>query len=236
MIGIQSDNHGNVQTLQTNIDMYGCSGMTVFHVGDFGYWLSPSFQDEYKYSKTLKLFNKFLKTRGITMYVIRGNHDNPAYFDGRFILSNVKLVPDYTVVSVNNENWLLVGGAISIDRGARKQGITYWKTEEFNLEYDKIAALRDIKNVVTHTAPGVGLDVEIIAGQVVKQFAWAYNDNTLLEEIRAERLQVQTMCDLLKENNDISKWYFGHFHIRMNHEYKGTKFTCVEIDALLEHR
>lgn len=236
MIGIQSDNHGNVKTLQNNIDMYGSSGMTIFHVGDFGYSLTSLYQNEYQYHKSLKGFNKFLKARGIIMYVIRGNHDNPSYFDGRFTLSHLKLVPDYSVVNLHDENWLLVGGAISIDRRARKQGISYWKDEEFNLQFDKISAMRNISNVVTHTAPGFGLDADTLAGKIVDEFAHGYNDKTLVSDIRVERLQMEAMCDLLKENNDINRWYFGHFHIRMNQEYKGTRFTCIEIDALLEHR
>lgn len=236
MIGIQGDNHGNISTLFSNIDYYGSAGMTIFHVGDFGYNLGGEYQNEYKYGKSLKYINKFLKGRGITMYVIRGNHDNPNYFDGRFMLSNIKLVRDYTVVNVLDSNWLMVGGAISIDRGGRKQGISYWKEEEFDLNWDKYKDLRDIDYVITHTAPAVALDMYVIVSDVVKNFADTYNDATLEQDVRIERSQMQSMCETLKENNNIKNWYYGHYHFQMNNEHAGTKFRCVAIDELLEHR
>ena len=38
-------------------------------------------------------------------FVVRGNHDNPAYFTGEFDTDNLKLLPDYTVVNVNGINF-----------------------------------------------------------------------------------------------------------------------------------
>lgn len=55
---------------------------------------------------------------------VRGNHDNPAYFDGEEI--NMKrwvAVKDYSTVTVANHRVLCVGGATSVDRKNREDFI-----------------------------------------------------------------------------------------------------------------
>ena len=53
---------------------------------------------------------------------VRGNHDNPAYFDGvQFNHKRFLAVPDYTILSACNHTILCVGGAVSIDRCLRMQ-------------------------------------------------------------------------------------------------------------------
>lgn len=235
MIAIQGDNHGDISTLMTNIDMYGTTGMTIFHVGDFGYNLNREYQDEYHYTAILKKFNRFLKSRGIWMYVIRGNHDRPYYFDGRFTLSNFKMVPDYTVVTVHGKRWLMVGGALSVDRKGRRQGINYWNDEVFNLEPDKYKHLRDIDYVITHTPPTVGLDYDVLHSDTVENYAKHFKDPHLIHECVVERLKVQELYEGLKFNNDITNWYYGHFHFHMDNTHDGTRFICVPQDKLIEH-
>ena len=52
---------------------------------------------------------------------VRGNHDNPAYFDGAmFNAKRFITVPDYSILQACNHTILCVGGAISIDRIYRK--------------------------------------------------------------------------------------------------------------------
>jgi UDP-2,3-diacylglucosamine pyrophosphatase LpxH len=69
--------------------------------------------------RILEDLNEQLKKKNITMYAIRGNHDNPAFFKGDHILSNLKLLPDYTVLDLEGKKILLVGGAVSVDRVPR---------------------------------------------------------------------------------------------------------------------
>ena len=65
--------------------------------------------------------------RNVECYMIRGNHDNPAYFEGTtFSYKRFIAVPDYTILQACNHSILCVGGAISIDRIYR---INEWNTE-----------------------------------------------------------------------------------------------------------
>jgi hypothetical protein len=49
------------------------------------------------------------------------------------MLPNFKLLPDYTTLHMNGQSWLLVGGAISIDRIDRVLERTWWPGEAFQL-------------------------------------------------------------------------------------------------------
>lgn len=111
---------------------------------------------------------------------MRGNHDNPAYFDGKTIAyKRFMAIPDYSLVKANGHTILCVVGAISVDRVYRIKSWNrivmnqrqfghyhdehdplapnyYWKDEPpvFNDELlTHILAENTIDTVITHTAP-----------------------------------------------------------------------------------
>ena len=85
---------------------------------------------------------------------MRGNHDNPnIWINNTFKYSNIKLIQDYETKIFNNKKYLFVGGAISVDRKQRKEGIDYWNNEKFILDEDKLNTFSDIDIVITHTCP-----------------------------------------------------------------------------------
>lgn len=62
---------------------------------------------------------------------VRGNHDNPAYFDGAMLnFKRFVAVPDYSILQVCNHTILCVGGAISIDRIYR---INEWNRNKYRV-------------------------------------------------------------------------------------------------------
>ena len=71
--------------------------------------------------------------------MVRGNHDDPAYFNGEKIShERFRTIPDYSVIHVCDHNIFCVGGAISIDRYNRQrddnrdrisQVASYWPDE-----------------------------------------------------------------------------------------------------------
>ena len=62
---------------------------------------------------------------------VRGNHDNPAYFDGAtFNYKRFIAVPDYTILQACSHTILCVGGAISIDRIYR---INEWNKRKYRV-------------------------------------------------------------------------------------------------------
>ena len=120
------DIHGEFGTLLFHIRQYNIGNCGIIACGDIGL----GFYTEACHVKELKDVNKKLKEHNIVLFLFRGNHDDPAYFNREtpFIaLSNIKIIPDYTVITATNQdderevvNILCVGGGISVDRIDRK--------------------------------------------------------------------------------------------------------------------
>ena len=109
------DLHGNWGHLKWAIKQKQLKDENIIQVGDFGVGFSSYEHDMEK----LQQLNDFLKEKNITLYVWRGNHDNPYFFDGTVNMTNLKLLPDYTLTIIEGKGVLGVGGATSIDRRPR---------------------------------------------------------------------------------------------------------------------
>lgn len=239
------DVHGNFANIKYNIKMKNLSDTDLFMLGDFGVGFIERNQD----IKNIENLNTFLKEKNLILWTLRGNHDNPIFFNGDYILSNLKLMPDYSVVDIveidiegneHNHKILMVGGAISIDRRYRlslmqKNAImgrdieSYWFDENFILDEDKLKLYTGITKVITHTAPEFCYPDNNTYGfsQIVHEFA--KDDPKLYNELNKERSDLTKMYDILMINNNITSWGYGHFHNDKVTDYNGTKFHLVGI-------
>lgn len=143
------DHHGAWSQLLDVIDTKKISDCYLISVGDLGIGFKYEKNHEYKQSEKL---NDSFKDRNIIFYGIRGNHDDPFFFRGsnRISLSNFELIEDYTVAEYGGKKIQFIGGAISIDRTGRKEGVSYWAEEAVNYKKDKC---KEVDILVTHTAP-----------------------------------------------------------------------------------
>lgn len=213
------DIHGNFEYLKALIDQNKIGNNDeiayIIQCGDFGIGFYPK-----KDNETLALLNKFLKLRNIIMIVIRGNHDDPSFFTGEHIFSNLKLVPDYTTMDIYGFKYLFVGGAISIDRKPRLSRMQeaasyddklslYWFDEVFKLDEEKIEQIKDVDVLITHSAPPYCFPET--KGYLVKEFA--KYDDCLMNDLIKEREDIKELFTLLKKNgNNIRYHFYGHFH------------------------
>jgi DNA repair exonuclease SbcCD nuclease subunit len=245
MLIFLGDIHGNFNNLKWQIETNKITDATIIQVGDFGI----GFTNENNDNKLLEELNIFLKDNNIILYAIRGNHDNPKYFLGNHILSNLKLMPDYSVIKVNDLNMLLVGGAISVDRMPRiVENDTYlkvgdlrrkwWEAEVFVYgEENKkfIDSLRDIDILVTHTAPSkCNPDNSLGFHRIVERFA--LTDNKLKGELISERKLMDEMFSDLLKNNDIKYHFYGHFHFHNIDSFGRCAHILLDINELYELR
>jgi len=207
---------------------YDNSNLTVprniIQVGDFGAGFSKSFYEDMAY------LNNVLKKHNTFLYVIRGNHDDPSYFNGDLKLSNLQLLPDYSVINIEDKNILCVGGAISIDRKSRVVNKSWWVDEVFNLNPEKYSNLRDIDIVITHTAPSFCYPVDF--NQLV--YNYAYYDKKLLRDLQFERNQLNQLYLNLIERNNIEYWFYGHFHTSNAEKIDQTWFHLLSINQTME--
>lgn len=218
MILFLGDIHGNFNYIAGEIKRKKITDCTIIQVGDFGIGFTTPENDR----RILETFESFLKEQNIVMYAIRGNHDNPKFFNGDFIFDNLKLIPDYTVLEIEDHKILCVGGAVSVDRvprlnemqkaaryGSKKE--QFWFDENFVLDEEKVKNLDGIDIIVTHTAPEWCIpDNKKGFGNFVEGFA--YYDNKLLDDLILERTEMTKLFNIIKARNNIKYHFYGHFH------------------------
>lgn len=237
------DTHGNHKFIIHKIKSLNIRDTTLIHVGDFGVGFKKIHNDKVD----MENLNNSLEDNNCHMYVIRGNHDNPAYFNGTWEWGNLHLVPDYTVITVNGDDVLLVGGAISIDRKQRinekladarkgKDRDYYWYDEAFVLDEDKLREVNGIRYVVTHNCPSFTSPINDTSngpgshGWLVSGFS--SSDPELKNDLNKERSDLTRMYEILKENNNIGKWLYGHYHKHNAEFYEDTDFITLGINEL----
>ena len=219
-IYIHGDNHGKWDRLFDLIDRGNITDATLIGVGDVGI----GFKIKEKQDRELELLNNRFKKRNIQYITIRGNHDDPSYFDGSVKLSHFELIPDYTLRELNGETFLFVGGAISIDRQFRKVGSSYWTDEVFVLKPELI---KKCDVLIAHTAP-------YWVGPFDKQGleSWCIKDVHLWDECKKERMDADELVKLSQPNRS----YHGHFHISAWVDFRDCYARILDIDEIVEHR
>lgn len=231
-IFLLGDLHGNFKALRQALKKQRIQQATIVQVGDFGVGYASFLKD----LKAMEKLNSVLKALDSTLFVMRGNHDNPGYFSGEvpraLDQSHITFVADYTVLKINRLNFLLVGGAISIDRKVQVIGKNYWKEEVLVYNEAKTKALRNIDVVVTHSAPDFTPPFKF--NDLVLTFA--KNDPQLIDDLQEERAKLTEMYQCLKKDpsNKLSHWFYGHFHAPQQFLYENTQMVLVGINELVQ--
>ena len=184
-------------------------------VGDNGFGFDP-FADNDEY--TMDHMNQLFAEMDIMCYSIRGNHDDPVYYDGTYTRSNFKLLKDYTKLNINGKEFLFVGGGISIDRTYRleKAPDTYFEDEAFVLDESK-ADKCDV--LITHSGPSW---IGPTGKNNIKW--WCKVDIPLWDELVAERILHDRLIELCKP----SYHFCGHFHESANVLMDGCNSTILD--------
>lgn len=230
MIVFVGDIHGNFRVIENLIGQLG-QGDNIIQVGDFGLGFKPLYKD----CESLSKLGKLLSEKGVDLYIIRGNHDDPEFWEidteknckGSYAgKQKIHLVPDYTTLNIENKTILFIGGAVSVDRKDRKEGVNYWVNEVVrqNSEFEPNP---NVDIVVTHTAP-YGVPPLSNSGKVLnyyKQF-----DDNLIDDIAIEREYMNYLFNLLYDSCCLEHWIYGHFHFSETHLKKGVKFRLLDIN------
>lgn len=160
---------------------------------------------------------------GLTVFFIDGNHEN---FDllNKFpivtknnakchlLSKNIYHVLRGEILLLNDLSFLCLGGATSIDKYLRKEGVSWWPDEHItdNDINNALSNLRLIDNkvdyVLTHCAP---------SRYVMKMFSFNPDDDT-------DKLSI------IDSAIEYKHWYFGHYHMDKNYG----KFRCFYNDIL----
>jgi hypothetical protein len=209
----------------------------IIQLGDFGLGFASYEHD----IDSLRWLNSLLEDSKSTLYVIRGNHDNPFFWSSDFILDmettmglhHIKLVPDNTIVRIENKTCYMAGGAISIDRTKRKAEISWWPNEVYKFvtpsntrEHGKID-LVFTHNISHKIQPKFSL---YSANYLVEHYCKI--DSSLFVDMVAEQVQFDMLLDSIVDNSNTDiRWYHGHYHdsVETNVTINNANIRCTSV-------
>lgn len=241
------DLHGNFSLIHQYVKNYDIKDAHIIQVGDFG----VGFALLDKERRALGMFHDLFVKNNVIVWAIRGNHDFKPYFDNDpFGFSNIRLVPDYTVLELEGKKILCVGGAVSVDRewrytGAQRRGEfdvvpgqSWWRDEIFVLEKEKVVDLKGINIVVTHTCPSYcPPDNTFGFGSFVEGIIRDTGDVGLKTDLNVERQAMNDLFHYLKINgNNIDNHYYGHYHKSEVQNYDGIVHRMLGVGELWEEK
>lgn len=208
--------------------------------GDCGFGFERPGYYDYVYERN----RRFLNGSNCWVVFVRGNHDNPIYFNGvsRILHERFMTVPDYTVLTACGHTLLCLGGAVSLDRGPRMKSPyyqpfrlddplrpnVYWPGEPPYFDeaaLDEVGERFAIDVVVTHTAPS-------LCERIVKQglYYFSVDDDDLLADVEAERHVMDQLYDyLVAHGHPLCQWFYSHFHQSWHYEFNGVMFNLLDI-------
>lgn len=138
---------------------------------------------------------------------IRGNHDNP-----EVCKRQAYWIPDGSVV----DGIYCLGGAVSVDRAYRTEGLDWWADEELSYAeldrmIDNYAAIKP-EVVVTHDCP------ESVATEILMAF-----NRRKIEDGSRTREALERMLAIHQPR----LWVFGHWHVSLRVQRGRTTFQCL---------
>lgn len=248
-----ADTHGEFGMLLPNIEKYDLKDCIIIVAGDVGI----GFYSEKYYKDTFEYINNEMLYRNINLLLLRGNHDDPYYFDNDIInFCNLRTIKDYTILCVGDEHILCVGGAISIDRtyrienwskrvsykltqllydnpnateeeAMRKTLPSYWGGEKPKYDEEKLNYINDLSFNIDYVITHTSPSFSFKTDKNGVKY-WMRYDLLLEHDLEEERSVFSKIYEFLTEhNNVIKKWVYGHFHEHNDDIIKGTRFIAL---------
>jgi predicted phosphodiesterase len=228
------DIHGEMKDLVYKLEKYKIENANVIILGDIGVGFGKPQGLEVLYKSIEKKLEKY----NITLYGIRGNHDDPSYFDGLTWYPRLKLLKDHTIIELNGYNIYPIGGAVSVDidlktptmKRSRREENDYlihkgshrrcWWPDEVVKKLEVSGINADI--VISHTAP-------LSFSPPLKRFGDYIREETW-EEMYGERKYLDDVLQKIRPKY----WYYGHFHNSYTGTVENTLYKGLSIMELYD--
>ena len=199
--------------------------IAVVVAGDFGVGFGKPRAIEILYNSIKKKLEKY----NISIYVVRGNHDNPEYFDSKHDFPRLKFLKDHKPIEILGKVIYPIGGANSTDKDwridknieAEEYGSSkrwWWEGEVIEKKYKDLPNIVDI--IVSHEAP---LSFEPVIVREVE-------DENLWKDI----IDSRRYLDHVLLNVRCNWWIHGHYHKSSSGSYKDVKYRGLSIEELFE--
>ncbi len=206
---VSGDIHGDFNLLVNKLCVqYEMKDTVLIVAGDCGF----GFEQKGYYENIVRRNSKRMNDANNWIVFVRGNHDNPAYYDGKvFNHKRFVAVPDYSVLQACGHTILCIGGAISIDRQYRKdswmrqQSIQHKHQSNEPLDRNVYWDEHDIKG---NTDPRFALKLTPDRNEELREHysavtpAWHWNKKHW-SDVYYERLDEQLVTTWIKESYDL---------------------------------
>lgn len=244
------DLHGRFEDLRRYILKYNLSDCVLFLLGDNGLGMMK----ENLLMSFIYDLNELCEERNIHIVMLRGNHDDPSWYDGmKLHLSNILALSDYSVVNLFDDyghtiKILCVGGGSSIDMDNRIEGDR--KCVANYMKYHPKASEKEAweycgRSFFEHELPVFCEDSLIFMcnpgpDYILTHTAPSFCEKSpstlpsfVSEEVRKragiERDVMDEVYRWIKTNTTTLKgWYYGHFHEHFNAKHDGIPFIGLD--------
>lgn len=214
---VVGDVHGQYKELVFRITQkYKIQDANILVLGDFGIGFNKTMPDLYKWSE------EKLKKNNIEIDVLRGNHDNPEYFDGEHDYPRLRFLKDHEVYNFADHDVYIIGGANSTDlvytdllgrEKHRIQGVDWWKEEDI-IKKDKSHLPLRVDIIATHAAP-------LAFDPIIKR------DDQTSEQQYEKILEERKYLDQVLKEVNADYWYYGHYHSSFSGSYGKLLYRCL---------
>lgn len=182
------------------------------------------------YTQLFKELTPKLSGKNITLYFIRGNHDNLEYWENKALESErFKFLQDHTIIELSGKTIYPIGGATSIDTDWRRDynaeqeayGSTrraWWETEDIIKKPVKDLPGR-VDIIASHTAPLCFEPVITRPGEIT-------------ENIYNRDLENRQYLDQVFRGIRCKYWFYGHFHTSITSSLEDVVYRCLDINEL----
>ena len=193
----------------------------ILQCGDFGWW--PHIHNKFWDKDDRKPYNQFgIKNKDTIIYWCDGNHENHEdiiiqknnnIFD--FAGKNIIYQPRGSILTIEDKNILFFGGANSIDKKRRTEGVSWWRDElpsikdMYYMEEQILKLNKKIDIVISHTAPNI----------FIQELGFDIGDK--------KKDPTCQFLDFILNNYCPKYWYFGHFHKAKRGYNKGCKWFAL---------
>ncbi len=198
-------------------------------VGDFGAGFGRPKSMDVAYARICPE----LKENDIRLYTIRGNHDDPAFFDGSHDYERLRFLPDHRTIELCGKKIYPIGGAVSTDidlvdpltrKSRRMQNDAlirfgsskriWWLDEAPSMELNNLPISADI--VVSHEAP-LSFAPAPLREAYVRDCTW--------QKVVESRRYLDFVLNAVKP----LQWFYGHYHGHYEGVFQGTLYHGLDI-------
>jgi len=231
---ICGDIHGEIKSLvRTAVHERKILCADILVVGDFGAGFGRPNSMDVRYREVCSA----LEANDICLYTIRGNHDDPAFFDGSHDYERLHFLPDHKMIELCGKRIYPIGGAVSTDIDL----VDPLTRKSRRMQNDALIKFGSSKRIwwegeapaqITEGLPGV-VDI-IVSHEAPLSFAPVpLRDPHVRDATWQQVLETRRYLDRVLETVKPPLWFYGHYHGHFEGNVGGVAYYGLGIAELI---